>query len=48
MVHQLRSLEERIEDLERYLEQELSQVREDMKECLHLTRELVQSSVNNA
>jgi DNA-binding transcriptional MerR regulator len=48
MVHQLRSLEERIEDLERYLEQELSQVREDMKECLNLTRELVQSSVNNA
>ena len=48
MLHQLRSLEKRIEDLERYLEQELSQVREDMKECLNLTRELVQSSVNKA
>ncbi len=48
MVHQLRSLEKRIDSLEQYLDQELSQVREDMKECLHLTRELAQSSVNNA
>lgn len=48
IIHQVRNLEKQIEDLERYVEQELSLVREDMKECLHLTRELVQSSFNNA